>query len=60
MTADPVDPGRLNLFERWESQAAVDAFRKRAPRRKNPAPVLSGSVAEYDVSGVRPLLDKKR
>jgi quinol monooxygenase YgiN len=58
MTADPVDPGRVNLFERWESQAAVKAFRKRAPRHKQSAPMLSGFVAEYDVTDERPLFEK--
>jgi quinol monooxygenase YgiN len=53
--ADPIDPGRVNLFERWESQAAVEAFRKRAPRKKKGAEMLSGSVAEYDVADVRHL-----
>ena len=34
MTADLLDPGRVNRFELWESQAAVKAFRKRAPRQQ--------------------------
>ena len=34
ITADPLDPGRVNIFERWESQAAVKSFRRRAPRTK--------------------------
>ena len=58
MTADLLDPGRLNLFERWESQAAVKAFRRRAPRRKRSAAILSGSVAEYEIAEVRELLGK--
>jgi quinol monooxygenase YgiN len=32
ITADLLDPGRVNLFERWESQAAVKAFRRSAPQ----------------------------
>jgi len=55
MTADLVDPGRCNLFERWESQEALKAFRRRAPRPKQRAALLSVSVAEYDVADVRPL-----
>ena len=55
MTADLLDPGRLNLFERWESQEALKAFRRRAPRPKQRAELLSVSVAEYDVADVRPL-----
>jgi quinol monooxygenase YgiN len=60
MTADLLDPGRLNLFERWESQEAVKSFRRRAPRPKQRAPLLSVSVAEYDVADVRPLFGKGR
>jgi quinol monooxygenase YgiN len=51
MTADLLDPGRLNLFERWESREALTAFRRRAPRNKHRAAMLSVSVAEYDVTG---------
>jgi quinol monooxygenase YgiN len=54
ITADLLDPGRVNLFERWESQAAVKAFRSSA-RRKQGAAMRSASVAEYDVADVRPL-----
>jgi quinol monooxygenase YgiN len=59
MTADPIDPGRLNLFERWESQAALKAFRRSAPRNKQAAAMLSGSVAEYDIADVRHLFGRK-
>jgi quinol monooxygenase YgiN len=58
MTADLLDPGRVNLFERWESQEAVKAFRRRAPRNKQRAAMLSVSVAEYDIADVRPLFGK--
>ena len=58
ITADLLDPGRVNLFERWESQAAVETFRRRAPRSKRGAAMLSASVAEYDVADVRPLVRK--
>ena len=55
MTADLLDPGRVNLFERWESQAAVKTFRRRAPRNKHGTAMLSVSVAEYDIADVRPV-----
>jgi quinol monooxygenase YgiN len=60
MTADLLDRGRVNLFERWESQAAVKAFRRRAPRNKHRAAMLSASVAEYDVADERPLFGKRK
>jgi quinol monooxygenase YgiN len=56
--ADLLDPGRVNLIERWESLAAVRAFRTSAPRSKRGAAMLSASVAEYDVADVRPLVIK--
>jgi len=60
ITADLIDPGRVNLFERWETQAAVKTFRRRAPRNRSGAAMLSVSVAEYDVADERPLSGKGR
>jgi quinol monooxygenase YgiN len=60
ITADLLDPGRVNLFERWESQAAVETFRRSAPRNKSGAAMLSASVAEYDIADVRRLFGKGR
>jgi quinol monooxygenase YgiN len=59
MTADLLDPGRVNLYERWESQAAVKRWRRKAPRQKHRTEMLSVSVAEYDVADVRPLFGKR-
>jgi quinol monooxygenase YgiN len=55
ITADLIDPGRINIFERWESQAAVETFRGSGPSDEQSAAVLSASVAEYDIAEVRPL-----
>ena len=55
ITADLIDPGRVNIFERWESQAAVEAFRSSGPSDEQGAVMLSASVAEYDIADVRPL-----
>ena len=56
ITADLIDPGRVNVLERWESQAAVEAFRGTGPSDEQGAAMLSAAVAEYDVADVRPLL----
>jgi quinol monooxygenase YgiN len=55
ITADLIDPSRIDIFERWESQAAVEAFRGGGPSDDQGGAMLSASVAEYDVAGVRPL-----
>ena len=49
ITADLIDPGRVNIYERWESQAAVETFRGSGPSEEQGAAMLSASVAEYDV-----------
>lgn len=55
LSADLVDAGRINILERWESQAAVQAFRGAGVDDGQGAAILSASVAEYDVAGARPL-----
>ena len=55
VSADLVEPGRINVFERWVSQAAVEAFRGGGPSGGQGAALLSASVAEYDVDGERGL-----
>jgi quinol monooxygenase YgiN len=55
ITADLIDPGRVNIFERWESQAAVEAFRGSGPSDEQGAAMLSAAVAEYDIAEIRPL-----
>jgi quinol monooxygenase YgiN len=55
LSADVVDPGRINILERWESQAAVESFRGDGVDEEQGAAILAASVAEYDVATVRQL-----
>ena len=55
ISADLIDPGRINIFERWASQAAVESFRGSGPSDEQGAAMLAASVAEYDVADVRAL-----
>ena len=58
--ADPLEPGRVVLVERWESEEALDAHL--AAQRDAPAPEgprvrpLSASIVRYTVSGESRLL----
>ena len=49
ISADLVEPGRIDIFERWESQAAVEAFRGNGPSDQQVAAIQAASMAEYDV-----------
>ena len=55
LSADLIDPGRINIYERWESQAAVDAFRGGGLSDEQGAAIRAASVAEYDVASERSL-----
>jgi quinol monooxygenase YgiN len=57
LSADPLDPGRVNVFERWESIAAVEAFRGApGPGSGVRVDLLRGAeVSEYEVSSSRRL-----
>jgi quinol monooxygenase YgiN len=55
VSADLLDRGRINILERWESQAAVEAFRGSGPSDEQGAAVLAAAVAEYDVGDKRSL-----
>jgi quinol monooxygenase YgiN len=55
LSADLVEPGRINIFERWESQAAVEAFRGSGTSDEQGAAIVSAAVAEFDVGGQRNL-----
>lgn len=56
LSADLLDPGRVNIFERWESAAAVEAFRGSGPSDEQGAAIRTASVAEYDVNDERSLM----
>jgi quinol monooxygenase YgiN len=55
ISADLLDPSRIDVFERWESQAAVDAFRGSGPSDEQQGSIVSASVSEYDVGDERRL-----
>lgn len=55
ISADVLDPRRINIFERWESQAAVEAFRGSGPSDEQAATIVSAAVSEYDVAAERTL-----
>jgi len=55
ITADLLDPSRVNVFERWQSQESVETFRGSGPSTDQAAAIESASVSEYDVLGERSL-----
>ena len=57
-SADPIDAGRVLLFERWASQESLDAHLSALGAPPVPAAGVTPkavSIVIYDVSGERPL-----
>jgi quinol monooxygenase YgiN len=58
MTADPLEPGRVLLFERWESKEALgkhlEAMRS-GPRPSGEIKVLGAEILQYTVADVGPV-----
>lgn len=55
VSADLLDPSRIDVLERWESAEAVKAFRGSGPDDEQTAAILDASVAEYEVVSSQPL-----
>jgi quinol monooxygenase YgiN len=55
ISADLLNPSRINVFERWETRDAVEAFRGSGPGGDLGGMIVAASVSEYDVSGERRL-----
>ncbi len=55
ISADLLDPSRIDIFERWESRAAVEAFRGGGPSDEQQGSIVRASVSEYDVGAERRL-----
>lgn len=49
VSADPVEPRRVNVFERWRSRELLDAFRGHGPDDGIRSRILEANIAEYAI-----------
>jgi quinol monooxygenase YgiN len=49
---DPLDPARINVFERWDSEAPLLAFRGQGGEEVELPEVLAADVRRYLISSV--------
>lgn len=54
ITADTLDPGRIDIYERWESEEALLAFRGSGPDAGTAARILDADVRRYVIDSVGP------
>jgi quinol monooxygenase YgiN len=50
VSADAVDPGRVNIFERWQTREDLQAFRGEGPDDDVRSRILAADIAEYTVA----------
>ena len=47
VSADPVDPARVNVYERWRSASALESFRGSGPDGPQRAAIRAADVQEW-------------
>jgi len=52
VSADLVEPGRINVYERWESGEDVERFRGAGPEPEQAVQIRGAEVMRYLISGV--------
>jgi quinol monooxygenase YgiN len=52
LTADLLDPARINVYERWESDEQLLAFRGSGPDDAQTAQIRDADVRKYRISAV--------
>ncbi|MEJ7583758.1 MAG: antibiotic biosynthesis monooxygenase family protein [Acidimicrobiales bacterium] len=55
LSADPLDATRINVYERWETVADVEAFRGSGPSDEQGAAVRSAAVSQHEIASSQAL-----
>jgi quinol monooxygenase YgiN len=53
ISADLVDPARVNIYERWTSRTALEDFRTTGPEFEQFSMIRTMAVDEYDAAAER-------
>lgn len=54
ISADVVDPARINIIERWENETQLMAFRGSGPSDDQTAAIRGAEMARYEIAAVGP------
>jgi quinol monooxygenase YgiN len=54
LTADLLDPARINVYERWESDEQLHAFRGSGPDSGQTEQIRDADVLKYRISATEP------
>ena len=54
VAADPIEPDRVNVYEQWESEAQLEAFRGEGPGPDLTSDIVSADVSRHQISSSGP------
>lgn len=54
VAADPIEPGRVNVYEQWVSEAALATFRGAGPSSELSAEILCADVNRHHIKSSGP------
>jgi len=54
VAADPIEPDRINVYEQWESDAQLEAFRGDGPGGDLTSDIVKADVSRHQVSSSGP------
>ncbi|PRX45988.1 quinol monooxygenase YgiN [Prauserella shujinwangii] len=57
ISADPLEASRVNIFEHWESQEVLDAWRASAPSPSVRIDLEDGHMAKHEIARSGPPFD---
>ncbi|MET8230252.1 antibiotic biosynthesis monooxygenase [Micromonospora sp. NPDC005298] len=52
LAPDPLEPGRIHVYERWESAERLEAFRGSGPDDAQTTAILDADVRRYVIAAV--------
>lgn len=55
LTADPLDHTRINVYERWETEAAAEQFRATGPSDDHQELIVAAEVDQFEIGTVTSL-----
>ncbi|MGH3612849.1 MAG: putative quinol monooxygenase [Pseudonocardia sp.] len=50
ITADPIEPDRVNIYERWDTDTHLERFRGSGPSAEQTAQIRDAHVRKYRIS----------
>ncbi len=55
LSADPLEDGRINIFEKWDNAESVEQFRSEGPSDDQQAVIIEAQVDQHEIASTASL-----